>query len=311
MGFLQFHFRTDTLGFLVDEFGNILRDCFWDDLCNVSSASCPLIRHQMPSVDCRMTRQQHSSPTMAPLWVLPFLSLIVSSSTGGLLAQALRDHAPSKAFLTTTVSSSMLIMGLSIAVMITTVYLTRLIVHGPPDVGLILSAFVILGPLSQGGFSLLINGQNILELLPLHASPGFPMPMVAGQVLFFVCLCGAYSLWSMALAWITISFLSIYSVARKERIEFSVACWGLIFPNGGFALLSVQFGNVSGSHFFRYFGAIWSCECLYISTDIRFCSAIYIYFQVSFLCYGWSHSSIQYAPSLTPPSSKRRNSSHP
>jgi hypothetical protein len=37
--------------------------------------------------------------------------------------------------------------------MIFTIYLLRLIVHGPPDISLILSAFLILGPLGQGGFS--------------------------------------------------------------------------------------------------------------------------------------------------------------
>ena len=52
----------------------------------------------------------------------------------------------------------MVIIGLSFAIMMITVYLLRLIASGPPDPALILSAFIALGPLGQGGFSLLVNG---------------------------------------------------------------------------------------------------------------------------------------------------------
>ena len=35
--------------------------------------------------------------------------------------------------------------------------------------------------------------------------------------------------------------------------------WGIIFPNGTFALLSVELSKVLDSGFFRAFGAAWSC----------------------------------------------------
>ena len=74
------------------------------------------------------------------------------------------------------------LIELSFALMVITVYLLRLVVYGAPDATLILSAFIVLGsvqlfrvsplvdtagsgPLGQGGYSLLLNCENIAELL--------------------------------------------------------------------------------------------------------------------------------------------------
>jgi tellurite resistance protein TehA-like permease len=209
-----------------------------------------------------MSTHHHSLTKMASLWILPMVTLIVASSTGGLLGDALCSHSVHLAIVTTAVSFTALIMGLSLALMIITVYLTRLVLHGPPDVGLILSAFIVLGPLGQGGFSLLINGQNLFELLPLHLGTKFPFAAATGQMLYAACFCGAWILWSMGIAWVVIALCSIYAVLKKERIPFALSYWGIIFPNGVFALLSVQLGEVLESPFFHYFGATWSSKSI-------------------------------------------------
>ncbi|KAG6837699.1 hypothetical protein H0H93_003501 [Arthromyces matolae] len=195
---------------------------------------------------------------MASVWVLPMVTLIVASSTGGLLAAALIKHSIYYALITTGVSVTALIMGLSLAIMILTVYLTRLILHGPPDPSLILSAFITLGPLGQGGYSLLLTGQNLSILLPIHLGDVFPNAALTGQLLYCACFSGAWILWAMGIAWTSISVLSVYAVMRSQRVPFAIAYWGLIFPTGVFGLLSAQLGEVLDSPFFHYFGAIWS-----------------------------------------------------
>jgi len=82
---------------------------------------------------------------MTAVWLLPVVTLVVASSTGGLLAKALHPHSVALALLTTTFSFVMVLIGLSFALMIITVYLLRLITYGTPDVTLILSAFIVLG----------------------------------------------------------------------------------------------------------------------------------------------------------------------
>ncbi|KAH7888823.1 voltage-dependent anion channel, partial [Phlebopus sp. FC_14] len=150
---------------------------------------------------CWSSYQEHSFSKMAAVWLLPVVTLIVVSSTGGLLAAALRTQSPRLSLASTAISFTMVIIGLSLAIMMITVYFARLILYGPPDANLILSAFIVLGPLGQGGYSLL--------------QCGIP--------------------------------------------PFGLAYWGLIFPNGVYALLSVQLGVVLNSHFFYVFGALWSC----------------------------------------------------
>ena len=206
-----------------------------------------------------MVRQDHAISKMTAVWLLPVVTLIVASSTGGLLASAIREKSHSLALVTVGFSFVMVAIGLTFAMMIITTYFIRLITAGPPDAGLILSAFVVLGPLGQGGFSLLVNGDDLSELLPLHIGTDFPQSALAGQMIFSGCFIGGWILWSMGFAWIFLACISIAHVARNHKITFSMAYWGLIFPNGTFALLSVELSKVLDSGFFRAFGAAWSC----------------------------------------------------
>ncbi|KAF7375190.1 Sulfite efflux pump SSU1 [Mycena sanguinolenta] len=198
-----------------------------------------------------VTKQKHSLGQITTLWLLPVVTLIVASSTGGLLASALMHHHPTYATLTTAVSFMLLLIGLSLAGMIVTVYLMRLVLYGL-DTSLILSTFIILGPLGQGGFSFLVNGQNAARIaLPAALSPA------AIETATFCC---AYALWSMALMWLSIGLCSVGSVLRRQSIPFSVAHWGTIFPNALVALLTVELGVVLESRTLDYLGAILSGE---------------------------------------------------
>jgi len=216
---------------------------------------------------------------MTAVWLLPVVTLVVASSTGGLVAKALQPHSVTLALITTTFSLVMVLIGLSLALMMITIYLLRLITCGTPDVTLILSAFIVLGgyriicrmtsvadvpdpgPLGQGGYSLLINGENMAELLPLHFGSQFPFIEQAGQMVFAVCFAGSFILWSMGVAWIILAVLSIFSVVRNGKIPFSMAYWGMVFPHGTFAILSVQMAKVLDSPFYRVVGALWCCKC--------------------------------------------------
>ena len=65
----------------------------------------------------------------------------------------------------------------------------------------------------------------------------------------------------MGIAWIILAVMSIFSVVRKGKVPFSMAYWGMVFPHGTFAILSVQLAKVLDSPFYRVFGALWCCEC--------------------------------------------------
>ncbi|KAI0821619.1 voltage-dependent anion channel [Trametes gibbosa] len=205
-----------------------------------------------------MVRQDHAIQRMTAVWLLPVVTLIVASSTGGLLSHAIVPHSTTIALVTSGFSFTMVIIGLGFALMMITIYLLRLITSGPPDPSLILSAFITLGPLGQGGFSLLVNGQDLSELLPLHMGDEFPTIALAGQMIFAGCFLGAFVLFSLGVAWILLAVISIGHVRASASIPFSMAYWGLIFPNGVFALLCVQLAKVLNSPVFRAIGAAWT-----------------------------------------------------
>ncbi|KAJ7220047.1 voltage-dependent anion channel [Mycena pura] len=198
-----------------------------------------------------MRRQKHALGQMSSLWLLPVVTLIVASSTGGLLAAALPAHETFVP-LTTAVSFVMLLMGLSLALMIMTIYFMRLVIHGLPDASLILSSFIPLGPVGQGGFSFLINSQNLTKI---NLGPSLSAASIES-----VAFCVAWVLWSIGLIWLFIALSSIHSFlrARRQGVPFTVGYWGMIFPTGVFALLTVELGTVLESPVMNYIGAAFS-----------------------------------------------------
>lgn len=191
------------------------------------------------------------------IWIIPCVSMIASSTCGGLIAGTFYPEFPRLALITTTFAITMGVVGLSFTTMITFGFLMRLFLHGAPEGLIALATFNTLTPLGQGGFALLINGANLSKLIPYAMGDDFPEIALAGKMIFSVCFCGAYILWCMGIAWI---MLSLFSILRrvKKLPKFGIAWWGIVFPNGTFALLTVQLGNVLESRFYHGFGAAWS-----------------------------------------------------
>lgn len=191
---------------------------------------------------------------IGPAWMVPIITLIVASSSGGLFTRVLIQHSRTYALVSTAVSLTMLAIGVSLTMMLTTAFLLRLFVSGPLEATIVLATFTTLMPLGQGGFSVLLNGQNLALLFP-DSDPDSPIP---GRLLFAVCLCCAYVLWSMGLAWIAVACFSI-RIRRGNLPRFNITHWCIIVPIGSFALLSLQLATVLKSPFFRVFGACWTC----------------------------------------------------
>ncbi|KAK7032845.1 sulfite efflux pump SSU1 [Favolaschia claudopus] len=223
----RYRLFPETYAFAGPEFVYVLWAFWWLD-CAIS------VLIAIGMIFVMITRQKHSLGQMSALWLFPVITMVVASSTGGLLALALSALNPAFSSLTTAVSFSLLLMGLSFAFMIFTVYLMRLVVYGPLDTSLILSSFIIMGPLGQGGFSMLVNGQNFAHIkLPAPFSPA---------ALQSICLCAAWLL----------------CVLLRQRVPFSITHWDTIFPNNVFALLTVQLGEEPESRILNYLGAIFS-----------------------------------------------------
>jgi tellurite resistance protein TehA-like permease len=171
---------------------------------------------------------------MTPVWLLPVVTLVVASSSGGVLAEALQKYSPMHALISSTTAVFLVVIGLSLALMMLTLYLSRLIIFGLPSGATVLSAFLPLGPTGQAGFSVLLIGQNFKSLLPFQSgsgSPDFLGASTSGAIIYNLCVCISFLLWCLASMWIIYALLAVQHVVRGGRFPFKLPWWGLVFPN--------------------------------------------------------------------------------
>ncbi|TFY77207.1 hypothetical protein EWM64_g6807 [Hericium alpestre] len=235
---------------------------WWLDLA-ISFLCCWGLVHVMA------VEQRHTLENMTSVWALPVVTLIVAASSGGVLALALQAVSPSHALVTIVFSVFSVTIGLSLALMILTIYLYRLVIHGPPPGGNVISSFIPLGPTGQSGFAIVLIGQYFKEALPVagSASPFLGSEQI-GEIVYGLCICFSFALWSLSTMWLVFALLGVQSVVRKHRFPFKVPFWGLIFPNGVYANLTIELYRVFNARFFRVWGAIYAVVTLVLWTAV-------------------------------------------
>ena len=180
----------------------------------------------------RITLQKHSLDTMTARWLLPVMTLMVASTSGCILGGAIQVYSKIHSLQTLLVSVFMVTVGFTLTLMILTIYLMRLFLHGLPPDAKVLSVFLPIGPTSQSGYTILLIGQNFNKLLPFPSlSSNFFNYTSTGIIVEVVCTCGSFILWSLATMWILYALLAVYSGVRQSRIAFRASFWGLVFPN--------------------------------------------------------------------------------
>ncbi|KAG2111206.1 voltage-dependent anion channel [Suillus discolor] len=246
-----------TYGFGGKPFIYTVWACWWINVA-ISMACCFGMIHVM------IAFQQHSLKSMTTVWLLPIITLVVGSSSGGVLVPALQVYSPSYALLTATFSACMVTIGLTLSLMLLTIYILRLVVYGYPTGASILSVFLPIGPCGQAAYSLLNLGSSFRSLLPLNYGDagGLLRQSGTGEVVEVICMVGAMVLWSLASMWILFAMLGLAYTLRRERIEFRLSFWGTVFPNGVYANLNLALATTFSSTFFRVWGSIYSVGTL-------------------------------------------------
>jgi tellurite resistance protein TehA-like permease len=215
----------------------------WGSRCEFDSFS--LYQREETDLD-RMTTHQMHHETMTAAWLLPVVSCIVAAASGGVVATALPD--PNHALVTVVASYILWGMGVPLAMMILTIYFHRLAIHKLPPSEVIVSVFLPLGPLGQGGYAIMqigkVAAKVFAETTTLH-------PM-AGEILYVLGWVIAIVFWGFGLVWF---FFAIASIARS-RFPFNMGWWGLTFPIGVFTMATITLGEELSSAFFRVLGTV-------------------------------------------------------
>ena len=188
----------------------------------------------------RFTRQRHETSAMTMVWLLPIVTLIVASSSGAIVGQALIPFDVPRACLTVAVCMALVTIGITLAFAVFTIYLHRLIVHGLPEGITIFSAYLPLGPLGQSGYAFLLLGEICRDVFPL--SHGDPVSNIFAQeltphIIYVFSWILSFALWSFATCWLLLAVLALGDVLTKNKFPFKITFWGMIFPNVNFQLV--------------------------------------------------------------------------
>lgn len=184
---------------------------------------------------------------MTAAWLLPVVSTIVASTTGGVVAEILVD--PDRALWTLITSYVLLGVGFPLAMSILVIYFYRLIVYSLPPRDDIVSVFLPLGPLGQGSFAAMQLGKVALKLFP---TTNTLLGRASGESLYNFGFATALIMWGYGLLWL---FFAVASLSRA-KFPFNMGWWGFTFPLGVFSLATNTFGVDMPSMFFRILGTV-------------------------------------------------------
>jgi tellurite resistance protein TehA-like permease len=185
--------------------------------------------------------------SMTAVWLLPVVSTIVASATGGIVAEVLPN--PDHSLWTLIASYILWGTGIPLAMTILVIYFARLTVHHLPPREVIVSVFLPLGPLGQGGFAIMQLGKVSMQLFP---RTGTLLGVSSGETLYNVGFLMAIIMWGYGIVWL---FFAVASISHS-KFPFNMGWWGFTFPLGVFAIATDTFGKELPSTFFSVLGTV-------------------------------------------------------
>lgn len=191
-----------------------------------------------------MTTHKNRHETMTAAWLLPVVSCIVAAASGGVVASVLPDDR--HALITIVTSYVLWSMGLPLALVVMTIYFHRLAIHNLPPQEVIVSVFLPLGPMGQGGYAAMQLGIQASKVFPKTQT----LHPMAGEVLYVLGWMTAVVLWGFGLVWL---FFAVASISRS-KVPFNMGWWGFTFPIGVFTMSTITMGQEMPSAFFRILG---------------------------------------------------------
>lgn len=180
--------------------------------------------------------------------LLPIVPTVVAAATGGIVAEALPNHQ--HAFTTLIASYILWGIGECLSACVLALYFHRLTIHSLPPKEVIVSVFLPVGPLGQGGFGIQQLGKVAVKLLP--ATPAFKTIGVdvarGAEILYVLGVFLGMVLWGFALVWVCFALISLATI---RDFPFNMGWWGFTFPLGVWATCTSMLAINLDSEFFK------------------------------------------------------------
>jgi tellurite resistance protein TehA-like permease len=193
--------------------------------------------------------------TITAAWLLPIVAPIVAAATGAIVASVLPN--PQHALITVIVSYVLWGTGVPLAMAVLVVYFQRLTIHNLPPREAIVSVFLPLGPLGQGGYGIQKLGTVAMNIFPQTQTLSENATR-SGDILYVIGYLMALIMWGFGMVWL---FFAVASISRS-RFPFNMGWWGFTFPLGVFTTSTVQMSIELPSTFFKILGTV---------SPLRFC----------------------------------------
>jgi tellurite resistance protein TehA-like permease len=122
-----------------------------------------------------------------------------------------------------------------------------------PPREVIVSAFLPLGPLGFGGFTILNLGKRAAEVFPKTVT----LDPLAGRIAYILGFFAALIMWGWGLLWFSFAVAALWKTAKEQGVPFNMGWWGFTFPLGVYACSTILIGEELPSLFFRVLGTIF------------------------------------------------------
>ncbi|KAM0563581.1 hypothetical protein ACHAPJ_001305 [Fusarium lateritium] len=192
-----------------------------------------------------MHRHRPGLENITAALLLPIVPAVVAAATGGIVAEVLPNHHHA---LTTVITSYVLWgIGESFSACVLALYFHRLTIHSIPPKEVIVSVFLPIGPLGQGGYGIQQLGKVAMHLIPKTHAFG-EVTARAGEMLYVLGVFLAIVMWGFALIWLSFALISI---ATMPNLPFNMGWWGFTFPLGVLATCTNGLATNLDSDFFK------------------------------------------------------------
>ena len=161
--------------------------------------------------------------------LLPIVPVVVAAATGGIVAEVLPHIG--HAYTTLIVSYILWGIGQALSACVLALYFHRLTIHSLPPREVIVSVFLPVGPLGQGGFGIQQLGKVALKRIgDTGAFRGAGLDPVKGaEILYVMGVFLGIVMWGFALLWVSFALISL---ATTQNFPFNMGWWGFTFPLG-------------------------------------------------------------------------------
>ncbi|KAJ1905023.1 Plasma membrane sulfite pump involved in sulfite metabolism [Coemansia sp. S17] len=217
------------------------------------------------------SHQKHALETVNATLLLPAVPTIVAATGGAIVASV---HNGSIATTIVTISYMLWAMGMGVAMLLTIVYLIRLVLFKLPPKEAIATVFIPLGPFGQASYGIQLLGVQSARLFPTELSQIAYLGDILLSIGFFVGL----MIWSLATWWFAHAVYSMVYTRVHGKIPFHLGWWALIFPISTFAASTNSLWILTGYRFFRVLAS-------FIIVGV---TLLWILIVARTVCYAWT-----------------------